>query len=124
MPEKLLKPLIASRIMLMALLHPQEGLARLDGLADLDMDLVDDAVTRGEDLVFHLHGFNDKQCVTALERLAGRSEHLENLAGQRGLHEVRCGDRAMRRSRTCLLYTSDAADDLLCVDLGGRRIIK
>ena len=27
-------------------------------------------------------------------------------------------------SMTCLLYTSDAADDLLCVDLGGRRIIK
>ena len=27
-------------------------------------------------------------------------------------------------SLTCLLYTSDAADDLLCVDLGGRRIIK
>ena len=26
--------------------------------------------------------------------------------------------------RVCLLYTSDAADDLLCVDLGGRRIIK
>ena len=24
----------------------------------------------------------------------------------------------------CILYTSDAADDLLCVDLGGRRIIK
>src|SRR5450756_3176009 len=34
----------------------------------------------------------------------------------------------LRRSLTwdqgCLLYTSDAADDLLCVDLGGRRIIK
>ena len=28
------------------------------------------------------------------------------------------------RSIACLLYTSDAADDLLCVDLGGRRIIK
>ena len=26
--------------------------------------------------------------------------------------------------RSCLLYTSDAADELLCVDLGGRRIIK
>ena len=25
---------------------------------------------------------------------------------------------------SCLLYTSDAADDLLCVDLGGRRSIK
>src|SRR5450756_3103992 len=28
------------------------------------------------------------------------------------------------QSISCLLYTSDAADDLLCVDLGGRRIIK
>src|SRR5450756_3144244 len=28
------------------------------------------------------------------------------------------------RANICLLYTSDAADDLLCVDLGGRRIIK
>eukprot|EP00657_Telonema_sp_P-1_P005411 TRINITY_DN22745_c0_g1_i1.p1 TRINITY_DN22745_c0_g1~~TRINITY_DN22745_c0_g1_i1.p1 ORF type:complete len:131 (+),score=37.76 TRINITY_DN22745_c0_g1_i1:62-454(+) len=27
-------------------------------------------------------------------------------------------------NNSCLLYTSDAADDLLCVDLGGRRIIK
>src|SRR5665213_618289 len=27
-------------------------------------------------------------------------------------------------AQPCLLYTSDAADDLLCVDLGGRRIIK
>ena len=26
--------------------------------------------------------------------------------------------------RGCLLYTYDAADDLLCVDLGGRRIMK
>src|SRR5450756_2457954 len=29
-----------------------------------------------------------------------------------------------RPSELCLLYTSDAADDLRCVDLGGRRIIK
>ena len=28
------------------------------------------------------------------------------------------------KGQVCLLYTSDAADDLLCVDLGGRRIIK
>ena len=28
------------------------------------------------------------------------------------------------RPRYCLLYTSDAADDTPCVDLGGRRIIK
>src|SRR5450756_1712272 len=29
--------------------------------------------------------------------------------------------KAKVASWTCLLYTSDAADDLLCVDLGGRR---
>ena len=28
------------------------------------------------------------------------------------------------RTTCCLLYTSDAADDMQCVDLGGRRIIK
>ena len=28
------------------------------------------------------------------------------------------------RSQTCLLYTSDAADERSSVDLGGRRIIK
>ena len=32
--------------------------------------------------------------------------------------------RARAAAYDCLLYTSDAADDLLCVDLGGRRIIK
>eukprot|EP00657_Telonema_sp_P-1_P001575 TRINITY_DN14175_c0_g1_i1.p1 TRINITY_DN14175_c0_g1~~TRINITY_DN14175_c0_g1_i1.p1 ORF type:complete len:182 (+),score=48.90 TRINITY_DN14175_c0_g1_i1:165-710(+) len=31
--------------------------------------------------------------------------------------------RAVEQIMNCLLYTSDAADDLLCVDLGGRRII-
>src|SRR5659263_705096 len=30
--------------------------------------------------------------------------------------------RSTAQCRLCLLYTSDAADDLLCVDLGGRRI--
>ena len=34
-----------------------------------------------------------------------------------------CSD-AGEPSGTCLLYTSDAADDLLCVDIGGRRSIQ
>ena len=38
-----------------------------------------------------------------------------------GIH-IAGGDAAEEGG--CLLYTSDAADDLLCVDLGGRRIIK
>ena len=33
-------------------------------------------------------------------------------------------EASVKQYESCLLYTSDAADDLLCVDLGGRRIIK
>eukprot|EP00825_Cyclidium_porcatum_P007499 TRINITY_DN13762_c0_g1_i1.p2 TRINITY_DN13762_c0_g1~~TRINITY_DN13762_c0_g1_i1.p2 ORF type:complete len:152 (-),score=46.89 TRINITY_DN13762_c0_g1_i1:82-537(-) len=40
----------------------------------------------------------------------------------------RTGPAAVRMAvemvEDCLLYTSDAADDMQCVDLGGRRIIK
>src|SRR5450756_2044524 len=44
-----------------------------------------------------------------------------------GLPDSECkrsGSPATAPYHACLLYTSDAADDLLCVDLGGRRIIK
>eukprot|EP00831_Metopus_contortus_P000071 TRINITY_DN10029_c0_g1_i3.p3 TRINITY_DN10029_c0_g1~~TRINITY_DN10029_c0_g1_i3.p3 ORF type:complete len:135 (+),score=7.49 TRINITY_DN10029_c0_g1_i3:481-885(+) len=34
------------------------------------------------------------------------------------------GTPPLPRDESCLLYTSDAADDTPCVDLGGRRIIK
>ena len=34
------------------------------------------------------------------------------------------GNPGLNMLKDCLLYTSDAADDLLCGDLGGRRIIK
>src|SRR5450756_1019085 len=46
-----------------------------------------------------------------------RADHL---AGEQDVvHRDHLGQKI-----DCLLYTSDAADDLLCVDLGGRRIIK
>ena len=37
---------------------------------------------------------------------------------------VRPGDQIGTLDDTCLLYTSDAADERSSVDLGGRRIIK
>src|SRR5680860_1856493 len=40
------------------------------------------------------------------------------------VRHVRYGRVMGHKDDRCLLYTSDAADDLLCVDLGGRRIIK
>mgnify|MGYP007112055946 CR=1 FL=1 len=41
-----------------------------------------------------------------------------------GVPQASFRGRFQDRARACLLYTSDAADDLLCVDTGGRRIIK
>ena len=50
------------------------------------------------------------------DQLDGAPQKINHLRCARNIHKVENG--------LCLLYTSDAADDLLCVDLGGRRIIK
>src|SRR5450756_3211410 len=43
------------------------------------------------------------------------------LTGQIALDDLRAARFKGAHLAVCLLYTSDAADDLLCVDLGGRR---
>src|SRR5665213_2684105 len=65
------------------------------------------AVLRARDAESHRAGGH-----LSAPRGAARSLHVR---APRGLPLARGGG--------CLLYTSDAADDLLCVDLGGRRII-
>ena len=40
------------------------------------------------------------------------------------IRDIFCTGIYLDGPSTCLLYTSDAADDMQCVDLGGRRIIK
>ena len=44
---------------------------------------------------------------------------LSKNADKKEMEEIKC-----QKNITCLLYTSDAADELDGVDLGGRRIIK
>src|SRR5428012_17477 len=51
----------------------------------------------------------------------GKGVGEDVLPGKTGRHDLPAGRGPFC---LCLLYTSDAADDLLCVDLGGRRIIK
>ena len=48
---------------------------------------------------------------------------LPAVSARRG-HRVGKGRGGAGQCGVCLLYTSDAADDLLCVDLGGRRLLK
>eukprot|EP00657_Telonema_sp_P-1_P003525 TRINITY_DN18417_c0_g1_i1.p1 TRINITY_DN18417_c0_g1~~TRINITY_DN18417_c0_g1_i1.p1 ORF type:complete len:102 (-),score=20.77 TRINITY_DN18417_c0_g1_i1:54-359(-) len=62
----------------------------------------------------------------------GNAVHINAARSNSGGTKYRNITRFKLRERTlalalaliCLLYTSDAADDLLCVDLGCRRLIK
>src|SRR5450756_390089 len=50
----------------------------------------------------------------------GRTHAEEKTLNSRSKVKLSPGEgKGMMRRRNCLLYTSDAADDLLCVDLGG-----
>eukprot|EP00831_Metopus_contortus_P033131 TRINITY_DN26619_c0_g1_i1.p3 TRINITY_DN26619_c0_g1~~TRINITY_DN26619_c0_g1_i1.p3 ORF type:complete len:109 (+),score=28.09 TRINITY_DN26619_c0_g1_i1:174-500(+) len=49
-------------------------------------------------------------------------EDIKNFPTRKSSHVV--GKAPLNEQNSCLLYTSDAADDTPCVDLGGRRIIK
>src|SRR5659263_213481 len=104
---------------------PVEDQANLVGAANVEV-LVQHLLEEdspGHRSVEHLGegelGLQDRQLVPVAGRLIGGGERvgqdLQPLAQQR---------LDVPRSQACLLYTSDAADDLLCVDLGGRRIIK
>lgn len=48
-----------------------QELTFVDGLARLDVDRVDLAITRRLDLVFHLHGFEDQDDIAAVADLSG-----------------------------------------------------
>ena len=56
--------------------------------------------------------------------LSRRSHRWSRIRGHAHAHADGLRGRRHDLPRPCLLYTSDAADDLPCVDLGGRRIIK
>src|SRR5428012_16723 len=78
----------------------------------------------------HIHFicfFKQKTAYEFMPSLVGSEMCIRDRSRGRG--SARPGRRALgpgagRNTASCLLYTSDAADDLLCVDLGGRRIIK
>src|SRR5665811_2631368 len=64
---------------------------------------------------------------TTSRQIKSVGEIGDDVQEEDGRHD--CHDRHKARTTTgalyiCLLYTSDAADDLTRVDLGGRRIIK
>ena len=87
--------------------------------------------------VFGVFFFKQKTAYEMLRSLVGSEMCIRD-----SVHAVRGDENAIRKLESefrtesgldhpdlvglssCLLYTSDAADDLLCVDLGGRRIIK
>ena len=94
---------------------------------------IDDALLRkrkgwtfGFDKLDDLAGRMEKGQVITLGGMTGTGKSYFVLNMIDGIRNewVENTDEEFEPPKICLLYTSDAADDLLCVDLGGRRIIK
>src|SRR5450756_2006086 len=110
-------------------------------IRDRAMYLVTQAKDDPLEYVHHTVGFNYRMpslsAALGCSQLERIEKHLDAkrrivsryVAGLSGVPGISLMPRASWASPawwlyTCLLYTSDAADDLLCVDLGGRRLIK
>src|SRR5428012_20144 len=68
--------------------------------------------------------FKQKTAYDIMPSLVGSEMCIRDRAKETAVRGLFYYDESYDRFNYCLLYTSDAADDLLCVDLGGRRIIK
>src|SRR5659263_644679 len=111
------------------------GLALASGMAAITLSILNIART-GDEIISssQLYGGTYTLFSSTLARM-GIKVHLvdstdpNNYAGcvndkTKAVFGETLGNPSLDVLDICLLYTSDAADDLLCVDLGGRRIIK
>src|SRR5450756_3150479 len=115
---------------------PQDLALRYGGVLDAVAQLMEGELRKGESQIFvrgieqMLSELPDDQvgAFSTLSTFLSREEVVKpylNSLSDRGEISLFIGEENQREElRSCLLYTSDAADDLLCVDLGGRRIIK
>eukprot|EP00826_Nyctotherus_ovalis_P029449 TRINITY_DN23278_c0_g1_i1.p1 TRINITY_DN23278_c0_g1~~TRINITY_DN23278_c0_g1_i1.p1 ORF type:complete len:210 (+),score=32.91 TRINITY_DN23278_c0_g1_i1:75-704(+) len=81
---------------------------------------------QGDIEVEYYFGIASRTIDTLLETVNQASENTEFIleASVMGISGNKILDLLDPGNENCLLYTSDAADDMQCVDLGGRRIIK
>ena len=84
---------------------------------------IEDPVEYSIDGVNHIQ-VNSKAKLTFATGLRALLRQDPNIIMIGEIRDKETAQIAINAAMTCLLYTSDAADDLLCVDLGGRRIIK
>src|SRR5450756_3251149 len=84
---------------------------------------IDDQYSIALVVVGRAHDYGWKPCDVVFEpkQFSSLNHALDDLGNLKP--EYLPHGKAWRETKNCLLYTSDAADDLLCVDLGGRRII-
>src|SRR5428012_8405 len=94
---------------------------KLEGCAEAWKRALDSTGTRIGDLSF----VETHDCFTIAELIEYEAMGLVGEGqGARAVAEGLTEKNGPLPVNPCLLYTSDAADDLLCVDLGGRRIMK
>ena len=80
------------------------------------------AILRESYLPWIVYGARDHNTITVTRE--GLLQGMKKIPASAFLRYIIEAFQYMYGFSDCLLYTSDAADDLLCVDLGGRRIIK
>eukprot|EP00831_Metopus_contortus_P010087 TRINITY_DN13918_c0_g1_i3.p3 TRINITY_DN13918_c0_g1~~TRINITY_DN13918_c0_g1_i3.p3 ORF type:complete len:130 (+),score=26.23 TRINITY_DN13918_c0_g1_i3:645-1034(+) len=83
----------------------------------------------GNENIGGLVGYNDSGIYYSYSVTWLEGKDQEKMGGIVGYNDGRIvksyyNSNLFPNSKVCLLYTSDAADDTPCVDLGGRRIIK
>ena len=64
----------------------------------------------------------NQQLLAVLQQLRLGYDNIDNIRGMDVC--INTSANNAEQAKACLLYTSDAADELCRVDLGGRRIIK
>ena len=76
----------------------------------------------------HVHGKPNIKLEDHIDRktirFMGSGSAYNYIAMKEAIKDSGLEEKEVSNFSTCLLYTSDAADDTPCVDLGGRRIIK
>src|SRR5450756_846566 len=95
----------------------------VEKLAIIEQELVREVV-RIEQLHLQALAYDTTNFYTHIASTNLRPKLPQRGKNKQGRHDLRQMGLALVVDQVCLLYTSDAADDLLCVDLGGRRIIK
>ena len=123
--------------------NAEQSLSRLNSNKSITVDLLESlqtAVQKSGDYI-STWSYDSQQSIDKIELTKLHNKSFPNLKDSLAIEAQHFSETSLglynrvigkldtllmnqKQIMNCLLYTSDAADDMQCVDLGGRRIIK